>query len=321
MAPLLRLRSEIHREVGEERKALADLVMIADKSAEDQCRVQEAAERLGLSLHEVQEERKERGEGGGQAGVGEKHKHLKLFSSKVNIRKEEGRGRFVESQQACSHQLTLCLCRFLLAGEDIRPGELIASETSHTGVLDRQFVGSNCSECLLPVVTVYPCPACSTARFCSPRCLSRAQAGSHRSECLLQDCLYRSGSGAWLLAYRILAGRNLQQWRDLAPRLARHDESLGLREEEEYDSSDVATAYNLVTHDTGAAREAPHLMKESLTAIFFLRCLQAKSYFGPGGAKRNGVLTEDQLFICKLLHHFMRVVYYNSHEESIQQRG
>ena len=157
----------------------------------------------------------------------------------------------------------------------------------------------------------------SAGRFCSPSCLRLAQAGSHRWECLLQDCLYRSGSGAWLLAYRITAGRSLQQWREIAPRLDQHDESLGLSGDQEYDSSDVLTAYNLVTHDKGAAREAPHLMKESLTAIFFLRCLQAKSYFGPGGAKKTGVLTGDQLFICKLLHHFMRVVYYNSHEESI----
>ena len=161
-------------------------------------------------------------------------------------------------------------------------------------------------------------PVC---RFCSLSCLRLAQAGSHRVECLLQDCLYRSGSGAWLLAFRLLAGRNLQQWRQLAPRLEQHDESLGLRGEELYDSRDVLTAYNLVTHDTGAAREAPHLMKESLTAIFFLRCLQAKSYFGPGGARQAGALTDDQLFICKLLHHFMRVVYYNSHEVSTEQSG
>ena len=144
MAPILRLRSELHRQAGEERKALADLVMILNKSAEDLCRVQETAERLGLSpreLEELGEERRCQDE-----EVEEKHKHLKLFSSKVNIRKEAGRGRF------------------LVAGEDIRPGELLASETSQTGVLDRQFVGSNCSECLLPVVTVYPCPSCSTAR-------------------------------------------------------------------------------------------------------------------------------------------------------------
>ena len=148
MDSILRLRSEIHQEVGEERKALADLEMIANKTTEDQCRLLETAGKLGLDHCDAGDERGERRsqEEEEEEGLGEKHKHLKLFSSKVNIRAESGRGRF------------------LLAGEDIRPGELIARETSQTGVLDRQFVGSNCTECLLPVVTLYPCPSCSTAR-------------------------------------------------------------------------------------------------------------------------------------------------------------
>ena len=109
MAPILRLRSEIHREVGEERKALADLAMILNKSAEDQSRVQQIAERLGLDPCEVGEEG---GEGRDQEEeeeevVGEKHKHLKLFSSKVNIRKEAGRGRFVKTEQRLKLKLGL----------------------------------------------------------------------------------------------------------------------------------------------------------------------------------------------------------------------
>ena len=87
-----------------------------------------------------------------------------------------------------------------------------------------------------------------------------------------------------------------------------------MRGDLQYDSHDVVTAYNLVTHDTGADRQAPLLMKEALTALYFLRVLQAKSYFGEKRRVRTGGLSEDEMFICKLLHHFMRVVYYNSHE-------
>ena len=132
----------------------------------------------------------------------------------------------------------------------------------------------------------------------------------------MQDSLYRSGSGAWILAYRILTGRSLQDWRRDTARMDRHDESLGLETDHQYDSSDVMTAFNLVTHDKGADREAPVLMKEALTALFFLRCLQAKSYFGKRTSK-TGALSDDELFICKLLHHFMRVVFYNSHEVKV----
>ena len=62
-------------------------------------------------------------------------------------------------------------------------------------------------------------------------------------------------------------------------------------------------------------RSAPQLMKESLTALFFLRCLQKKNYFDSSCKKSTGSsLSEDELFIAMLIHHFMRVVFYNSHE-------
>ena len=117
MDPIFRLRSQIHREVGEERKALADLAMIANKSSEDQCRLQETAESLGLDPRAPGEERGEK-RGQGEA-VGEKHKHLKLFSSKVNISAEPGRGRFVETKHLLTssppHSFSLSLGFWLLA--------------------------------------------------------------------------------------------------------------------------------------------------------------------------------------------------------------
>ena len=97
MDPIFRLRSQIHQEVGEERKALADLAMIANKSSEDQCRLQETAETLGLDPSDLEQERGERSSQEEVEEVEEKHKHLKLFSSKVNIRAEAGRGRFVKT--------------------------------------------------------------------------------------------------------------------------------------------------------------------------------------------------------------------------------
>ena len=98
MDPILRLRSEIHREVGEERKALADLAMIANKTTEDQCRLQETSGTLSLDPSDAREERGEMRSQEEKEEVGEKHKHLKLFSSKINIRAEPGRGRFVETE-------------------------------------------------------------------------------------------------------------------------------------------------------------------------------------------------------------------------------
>ena len=84
---------------------------------------------------EEERRRSRRGKGGGRGGLGgweegeeeekkveeeeveeeeveEKHKHLKLFSSKVNIRAEAGRGRFVKTET--DHHLIISSLRLSL---------------------------------------------------------------------------------------------------------------------------------------------------------------------------------------------------------------
>ena len=233
------------------------------------------------------------------------HPTLRNFSKKIRVKNESGRGRF------------------LIAGEDILPGEQIARELSFATFLDRKFVNTNCDNCTRPVSLYHMlgCPNCSLARYCSEECQKTALASHHKNECLVQDTLYKSGTGAWILAYRIVGSRNLSYWTDLKKKLVSHNEDLGI-EEEVYDSEDVMTVFNLVTHDT-AAREAPILMKECITALFFLRSLQAKNYFGRDSSDkpRTGTLSADEMFIAMLLHHFMRVVFYNCHELTELQRG
>ena len=215
--------------------------------------------------------------------------------------------------------------RFLIAGEDINPADVISSETSYSAVLgclsflfnfafnkysysDRQFVMSNCDNCLrrLPDSYVLSCPRCSMVRFCSSRCQQQALTSHHKYECLVQDVLYNGGCGAWILAYRIVCSKPCQFWMDSYEHLGVVDE------DSEYESADINRVFNLVTHDIEDDREAPTLMKEALTAVFFLRCLQAKGYFS--NPTKTGTLTQQELVVAKLLHHFMRVVFYNSHE-------
>ena len=59
---------------------------------------------------------------------------------------------------------------------------------------------------------------------------------------------------------------------------------------------------------------APELMMQAMTAIFLLRCLKAKKYYVADEAASRTVLSETELFLARLLHHFMRVTYYNTHE-------
>ena len=81
-----------------------------------------------------------------------------------------------------------------------------------------------------------------------------------------------------------------------------------------YDSNSIWTFHNLVTHH-GANKQAPELMMQCLAAIFLLRCLKAKKYY-EDFSEDPRKLTETEVFICKLVHHFMRVTYYNTHEVS-----
>ena len=53
--------------------------------------------------------------------------------------------------------------------------------------------------------------------------------------------------------------------------------------------------------------------------MFLLRCLQFKGYI----SKESGSpeLSEDELFFARLLHHFMRCAYFNTHETVIAEEN
>ena len=55
-------------------------------------------------------------------------------------------------------------------------------------------------------------------------------------------------------------------------------------------------------------------MMQSLAAIFLLRCLKAKNYYPVEPNSDPSRLSEEELYLALLLHHFMRVTYYNTHE-------
>ena len=152
-------------------------------------------------------------------------------------------------------------------------------------------------------------------------CQDKSLQSHHQFECLIQDTLYRAGLGAWLLAFRIVCSRSLSDWLGVKDDLENHNEDLGLSGEHEYSSKDTLTVFHLVTHDQSEKREAPVLMKECLAALFFLRCLQHKNYFGLQASVGTRTLTSDEMFITLLLHHFMRVVFYNCHEVTHLQPG
>ena len=58
-------------------------------------------------------------------------------------------------------------------------------------------------------------------------------------------------------------------------------------------------------------------MMQSLAALFLIRCLKAKDFYPRDSndvADDPYHLSETELFLGKLIHHFMRVTYFNTHE-------
>ena len=61
-------------------------------------------------------------------------------------------------------------------------------------------------------------------------------------------------------------------------------------------------------------------MMQATVAIFLLRCLEFKGFISKGGPAASG-LSDEQLFFAKLLHHFMRCAYFNTHETVVAEES
>lgn len=65
-------------------------------------------------------------------------------------------------------------------------------------------------------------------------------------------------------------------------------------------------------------KQAPELMMQALAAIFLLRCLKAKKYYMASKVDDPEEdplsLNDTEMFLSQMIHHFMRVTYYNTHE-------
>ena len=207
--------------------------------------------------------------------------------------------------------------RFCVAKRPIEIGEIVAVEKPYVWMLDREEVKTMCWHCFRPVISPVPCKFCAGVLFCGPECRTQAMDGYHQYECGITEVIYQAQIGGWALAYRAVISKPLEFFLYRKQEFSKRNELMGVSEGQEYNSEDIMTFHNLVTHDDVGNKLAPELMMQATTAIFLLRCLKRKSYYknpdthepGPGG-----VLTDVELFLAQLLHHFMRVTYYNTHE-------
>ena len=70
---------------------------------------------------------------------------------------------------------------------------------------------------------------------------------------------------------------------------------------------------NLVTHDGVGGKQAPELMMQAHVVVFLLRLLTKLNYISDSEIDKLE-LDNEQVLVGRVLHHFMRGAFYNTHE-------
>jgi len=125
------------------------------------------------------------------------------------------------------------------------------------------------------------------------------------------DVLYQANLGAWHLAYRLLTSRPWSQFQEEIDTWLNHNEKTGIDDTNVYSSNDIRSFHNLVTHNGVGSKQAPELMMQCHVVVFLVRLLSHVGYLPKSDSLE---FNDDQLNAGRILHHFMRAAYYNTHE-------
>ncbi|XP_055636198.1 SET and MYND domain-containing protein 4 isoform X2 [Toxorhynchites rutilus septentrionalis] len=180
----------------------------------------------------------------------------------------------------CGTQQDSSKGRYLVAAEDLHPGEAVVVEPASAACLYTKYCGTYCNLCFTKLTAPIACPDCSGVAFCSPECRDRACSGYHRFECQYLDLMI--GSGMSILCH--LALRLITQ--------------AGSPEK----AIEVGTEFRQSLCSHSEFRDPEDYFQRALMAAFLLRCLQKAEFFGrrkteaaeptPIEAKVGGVILE-----------------------------
>ena len=213
---------------------------------------------------------------------------------------------------ALSNKLDICLGQAnkteIRASGDISAGELVGLEKPLVSFLEKDYVKTNCWNCLVTIKAPYACPLCSAVKFCSKSCLDEALTSYHPSECLLTDLLLCNKIGAWCLAYRAISSKPLKYHLANRNNKGRPDDLTKL----------------LQSNFPSPPQSADDLKKKTIMVVFYLILLQMTGYFdskeqngkvNPSlssiyqmkGKENDSSLSEEELFIAQLLDRIIEV--------------
>uniref|UniRef100_A0A182J6H9 SET domain-containing protein n=1 Tax=Anopheles atroparvus TaxID=41427 RepID=A0A182J6H9_ANOAO len=208
------------------------------------------------------------------AGKGE-NAELKGCSTKIKVvgKKEDPRGRYV------------------VAAEDIGPGEPIVTEPADAACLYSKYFGSHCYACFARLIAPVACADCCGVAFCSEACRDKACATYHRFECQYLDLMIGSGMSILChLALRIVtqAGtpqKAIEAGQSLLDTLCTHSEH----------------------------RDPEDHFKRTLMTTFLLRCLQKAEFFGRRTTE-SPEPNELELRVGAILLGALQSLQFNAHE-------
>jgi hypothetical protein len=159
--------------------------------------------------------------------------------------------------------------------------------------------------------------------FCSEDCLTTALDTYHPMEAKLVSTFANSGliQEQWYLALRAVLRKGLGFFLENRKYMfTKHDTTYGANLKEDdldqvYLSDCYKSMFNLVSLDMSWPVSMQHF--KAFTAFYFLKCLQKVNFFGTSQKPPGDDLSRDELYIAKLLLHFMSIASLNSHEVGV----
>jgi len=200
----------------------------------------------------------------------------------------------------------------LFAANDIGAGEIIGVEKPLVSFLEKDYVKTNCWNCLVTLKAPYGCPLCSAVKFCSKACLEQALSTYHPSECLLTDLLLSNNIASWNLAFRAVSSKPLKN--HLANKGLVNNNGI-------HKSEDINSLLNLTFPTSNLSEE--DVKRKTVMSVFYLILLQMTGYFdskenlklNPSlssiyqmkGEENDNSLSENELYIATLLDRIIDV--------------
>merc|ERR1719221_277265 len=213
--------------------------------------------------------------------------------------------------------------RYLVAENDISPGEMLLVEKPYSSILLPEYYSSHCQTCYQRVLAAMPCWCCSKVRFCSDECRLDAWESFHKIECQQLDLITGANLGKnAMLAFRILTSsgkiyleyvvNKVKEELEKSESEGGGPEKVGFNEEGVSDAADYRTIYTLVGNTKH--RGVGDLFKRGLMAAFMLKILELTPFFFNGGSDPRNVKLQDKILVGGIMLTHLQNLPCNAHE-------